>query len=167
MVFERISPLFTGLQSSTGVPANQWADHIGGETAGYILNMVLNATTPKSALNILTKVLVGLGTSLAGAFAAGISADDRRALVQWGATNLLGAIDTLVDPEGFNKVAQSFNQFMNQLASGDILGALASQFNMAPPAPPAYAPPAAYIPPPPAVNVQPQSAPSQPSASIL
>ena len=149
MVFEKLSPLFTGMERGTGIPANQWADHIGGETVGYVINMLFNAFSPKTALNVLGKVIIGLGTALAGAFAAGISADDRRALVQWGTTNILGAIDTLVDPEGFNKVSQSFTQFINQLASGDILGAFASQFNVAPPAPPAYAPPATYVPPPP------------------
>ena len=149
MVFERLSPAFTGLERSTGVPANQWADHIGGETVGYVINMLFNAFSPKTALNVLGKIIIGLGTALAGAFAAGIGADDRRALVQWGTTNILGAIDTLVDPEGFSRVAQSFNQFVSQLSSGDVLGAFASQFGAQAPVTYIPPPPPQYVPPPP------------------
>ena len=162
MVFERLGPAFTGLERSTGVPANQWADHIGGETVGYVINMLFNAFSPKTAMNVLGKIIIGLGTALAGAFAAGIGADDRRALVQWGTTNILGAIDTLIDPEGFSRVSQSFNQFISQLSSGDILGAFASQFGM----PATYVPPPPpmqYVPPPQMPQVTPPQMPQMPT----
>jgi hypothetical protein len=149
-----LTPLFEGLGRSTGIPANQWAAHLGGELYGWLLDIILDVVTPKGSwFDPVIKLVAGLAAGIYGAFGANVIEDNRRALVQFGETTILSAIRYLIEDP--NTPANSFAAFVDALQRGDWGAALSTMVKgltptaFAPPPPPQFTAP----PPPPPQQV--------------
>jgi len=163
-----MDPFFEGLSRSTGIPTDQWAAHLGGEFIGWLVDVVLDAVTPKGSwLDPVVKLVAGLASGIYGGLGANVADRVRRETVQLGETMILSAIRYLVEDP--NTPANSFNSFVNALQRGDLMGALSTMIKVTVPAPVTVPPPPVAVPPPPPPPpaAPPAAAPSATAGGVL
>ena len=143
-----MDPFFGGLSRSTGIPTDQWSAHLGGEFIGWLIDVVLDVVTPKGSwLDPVAKLVAGLGSGIYGGLGTNVADRVRRETVQLGETMILSAIRSLVEDP--NTPAGMFNQFVNALQRGDVMGALGTMVKVTTPTSVSVPPPPVNVPPPP------------------